>query len=140
VRKCYNESVTGGYYQLGYVFHKTNRDEQAVAFFEKVVSIWKEAFLPGKDLTLDSARVAEALQMLNSIYSFRIAKNNESCLEANEALFILAQVYEFSGQIAKAREHASRALVIYEVAYGREHSVSIKVRTFLKKLLTPTKH
>ncbi|RKO86379.1 hypothetical protein BDK51DRAFT_24407, partial [Blyttiomyces helicus] len=36
-------SVSGGYFQLGNVFHKQNRIDHATAVFDKVVSIWKSA-------------------------------------------------------------------------------------------------
>jgi tetratricopeptide (TPR) repeat protein len=131
-----NIAVTGGYYQLGNVFHKTGRDSHATGFFDRAVAIWKAAFatgqanvpvlltssndslkssdaklpaLPSKPLSLNSARVAEALQMLDAIYAFRAARP-DSQIAANEAMYVLAQVYACAGQLDRARDHAARAL------------------------------
>lgn len=80
--------------------------------------------------------------MLTSIFSYRTAKN-DSKVAVNEVLFVLAQVYSSAGQLDKARENATKALegtkfnfiLVYESTLGREHSLSIEVRAFLKALV-----
>jgi tetratricopeptide (TPR) repeat protein len=39
-------SVTGGYYQIGIIFQKKSRSEDAAAFFDKVVQIWSTLWNP----------------------------------------------------------------------------------------------
>ncbi|KAI8924410.1 hypothetical protein BC831DRAFT_465792 [Entophlyctis helioformis] len=125
-------AVTGGYFQLGTVFHKQNRIEHASAVFDKVVSIWKTILR-----TPDMHLAAEAIQMHTSIHAFR-SNYSSSIIAATEVLYSLAQVYHASGQADKAKEFASRALEGLENALGREHSLTIEVRTFLRGLLGET--
>lgn len=104
-------SVTGGYFQLGFVFQKAGRQEEAARFFDQIVAIWKKSLVDS--IRLDGARVAEAVQMLTSIHEFRCtiqSSFSKSNLNANEVLFVLAQVYHSAGQYVKAKENATVVL------------------------------
>nr|KAJ3421451.1 Zinc finger MYND domain-containing protein 12 [Polyrhizophydium stewartii] len=52
-------AVTGGYFQLGTVFHKQNRIDHATAVFDKIVTIWK-AVLETPDVHLGETDTAAA--------------------------------------------------------------------------------
>ncbi|KAH6565725.1 hypothetical protein BASA61_010069 [Batrachochytrium salamandrivorans] len=126
-------SATGGYFQLGTVFQNLGRIEHATGVFDKVVHIWKAA-LKTPDSHLDVVQMAEAVQMLTFIHAFRTSYMSASTL-ATEVLYVLAQVYHASSQMDKAKDFASKALHAYEAALGRDHTLSIETRMFLRNLL-----
>ncbi|EGF84266.1 hypothetical protein BATDEDRAFT_22156 [Batrachochytrium dendrobatidis JAM81] len=125
-------AVTGGYFQLGTVFHHQDRIDHAAAVFDKVVSIWKQV-LKTPDMKLDAAQMAEAVQMLSSIHAFRSSYMGSPIMAA-EVLYTLAQVYHASLKMDKAKEFATKALDSFEAVLGREHLLSIEVRTYLGSL------
>ncbi|KAI8802818.1 hypothetical protein BJ742DRAFT_858025 [Cladochytrium replicatum] len=125
--------VTGGYFQLGGIFEKQKQYEVASAIFDKIVGIWRATLKDGSE-TLDEAQQAEAAQMLNAIYTYRVTHGSTQTGPA-EVRFVLAQLYHSVHQNEKAKECATSALEVYESALGREHSITIEVRDFLKNLL-----
>lgn len=125
-------SVTGGYFQLGNVFHKQGRIEQVTTVFDKIVNIWKTALKAHQD-PLDEAQQAEAVQMLSTIFSYRNSYITAPTSVA-EVNFVLGRLYNAYGHLDKAKEYAAKALEVYESALGREHSLTIEARTFFKYL------
>ncbi|KAJ3403520.1 Zinc finger MYND domain-containing protein 12, partial [Chytridiales sp. JEL 0842] len=126
-------SVSGGYFQLGNVFHKQGRLDHVIAVFDKVVAIWKTA-VKSNDEMLDEAQQAEAIQMLTTIYSFRVSYI-PAPTSAAEVNFVLGQLYHAYGHLDRAREYATKALEVYETALGREHSLTIDARNFFKSVV-----
>ncbi|KAJ3307146.1 Zinc finger MYND domain-containing protein 12 [Kappamyces sp. JEL0829] len=127
-------SVTGGYYQMGMIFQKKGRNDDASAFYDKVVSIWSNIWTPS--LELDVAQAAEATQMLNGIIKYRLHNHPTTVKGAH---YTLAKVLHSAGQLEKAREMANRALEAYESALGREHSTTQEVKSFIKTTLNPVR-
>ncbi|KAJ3356693.1 Zinc finger MYND domain-containing protein 12 [Kappamyces sp. JEL0680] len=143
-------AVTGGYYQMGMIFQKKGRNDDASAFYDKVVSIWSNIWTPSLELgrrtrlTADVAQAAEATQMLNGIIKYRLHNHPTTVKGAH---YTLAKVLHSAGQLEKAREMANRALegkprpltVAYESALGREHSTTQEVKSFIKTTLNPVR-
>jgi tetratricopeptide (TPR) repeat protein len=99
--------VTGGYYLMGNIFVKQTRLEDAIAFYDKVVTIWTSKWTP--KYTLDVAQAAEATQMLSSILKFRQQHNpTASIIKVN--MFTLAKIYLSASQLESSREMANKAL------------------------------
>jgi hypothetical protein len=101
-------SVTGGYYQLGNVFHKQNKIDLVTSHFDKVVAIWK-ATLGAQHDHLDAAQIAEAVYMLSTIYAFRM-NYSKGLISVAEVDYVLGQLYNDCGDFEKGKEHASKAL------------------------------
>ncbi|KAI8906834.1 hypothetical protein EDD86DRAFT_209879 [Gorgonomyces haynaldii] len=126
-------AVTGGYYQLGQLFQRQAKDDHCAAFYDKVVAILKQTLKQSVVFHFNSAQIAEAVQMLTSIHQFRVQK--DQTIQASEAYYVLAQVHYLAGQTDKAKEKASKSLESYENTLGREHSLTIEVRQFLKTIM-----
>lgn len=102
-------SVTGGYYQLGNVFHKQNKIDLVTSHFDKVVAIWK-ATLGAPHDHLDAAQIAEAVYMLSTIYAFRM-NYSKGLISVAEVDYVLGQLYNDCADYEKGKEHASKALL-----------------------------
>ncbi|KAJ3296010.1 Zinc finger MYND domain-containing protein 12 [Borealophlyctis nickersoniae] len=100
--------VSGGYFQLGNVFEKQNRIDNATALFDRVVAIWKKTLMSGSE-TLDEAQQAEANQMLTAIYTFR-TRHSQSVTLPPEVHYVLAMLHRTCGRPDKAKEFAQKAL------------------------------
>ncbi|KAI9349459.1 hypothetical protein DFJ73DRAFT_833634 [Zopfochytrium polystomum] len=125
-------SVTGGYFQLGNVFHKQGRIDHVTSVFDQIISIWKPA-LKSREETLDEAQQAEAEQIFSTIYVFRT--NYATPTAAAEVNLVLGQLHSSYGRFEKAKEFAAKALEVYEAALGREHSLTIEARTIFKQIV-----
>ncbi|KAJ3227281.1 Zinc finger MYND domain-containing protein 12 [Clydaea vesicula] len=131
-------TTSGGYFQLGNVFQKLGRLEDATATFDKVISIWK-LFLKEKTKFLNEAQQAEAVQILTTIHSFRSVHMNSSVTSAAEVMYVLAQLYNTCNKFDKAKACAERALETYESALGRDHSMTVEVKIFYKGIVVDDK-
>jgi tetratricopeptide (TPR) repeat protein len=100
-------TVTGGYYQMGNIFQKQGRIEDALAFFDKVVNIWTNAWQP--TFQLDVAQAAEAIQMLTSIWKYR-QKLNPNASMIRLIMFTLAKIHFSANQMDNALGMANQAL------------------------------
>ncbi|KAJ3123213.1 Zinc finger MYND domain-containing protein 12 [Nowakowskiella sp. JEL0407] len=100
--------VTGGYFQLACVFEKQDRKEQATSVFDKIVAIWKDT-LKKDMIELDEAQEAEAIQLLNYIYQYRL-HSGKSPLSIAEVRFVLGLLYHACNDKDRAKECASQAL------------------------------
>lgn len=135
--------VSGGYYQMGNIFHKQNQIDLVSSFFDKVVTILKNTLKP--DFTkLDRAQIAEGINMLGTIKGFRInyAKGTISTAEVD---FVYGLLYKSSSNFEKAKEYTSRALtgkgfdiliIAFESALGREHTLTNEVRNLMKQIVS----
>ncbi|KAJ3322837.1 Zinc finger MYND domain-containing protein 12 [Boothiomyces sp. JEL0866] len=137
-------AVSGGYYHMGIIFQKQGRNEDAIAFYDIVVSIWSKVWTPS--FKLDIAQAAEAIQMISSIHKFRQQTTEPTSSAVRTSSFTLAKMYFSAGQYDRAKEQGFKALEAFEAALGREHSATIEVRTFLKSaaslapMITQRKH
>ncbi|KAI8896520.1 hypothetical protein BC833DRAFT_94372 [Globomyces pollinis-pini] len=125
--------VTGGYFQMGNVFQKQGRIDDAMAYFDKVVHIWSSVWTP--TYKLDVAQAAEAIQMILAILKFRQQMNVPNMSAIREGMFALSKMYYSAGQFDKARDEGSKALEAFESSIGREHSATIEVRNFIKMIV-----
>lgn len=130
-------NVSGGYYNLGNVFQKQNRIDEAASVFDKVISIWK-ATLKDRSGNLNEAQQAEAVQILTTIHSFRTV-HLKSNLGAAEVMYVIGQLYHHVGNMRKCRECVERSLEIYEKDLGREHSTTVEVKMYFKGLMETMK-
>ncbi|KAJ3209974.1 Zinc finger MYND domain-containing protein 12 [Dinochytrium kinnereticum] len=101
-------AASGGYFQLGNVFHRQGKTEQVVAVFDKVVNIWKTS-LKSSEMQLNEAQQAEAVQMLTAIFAFRQSFSSSSTASA-EINYVLGQLHFACGLLEKAKEYSSKAL------------------------------
>lgn len=98
--------MSGGYYQMGNIFHKQNQTDLVSSFYDKVVTILKNN-LKLDPIKLDRAQIAEALNMLGTIKGFRI-NYAKGAISTAEVDFLYGLLYK-SIDVEKAKEYASKA-------------------------------
>ena len=93
---------------MGNVFHIQNQIDLVGSFYDKVVTILKNTLKPGS-IKLDDAQVAEAINMLQTIFSFRV-NYSKGAISTGEVDYVFALLYRSCSDILNAKEHISRAL------------------------------
>ncbi|TPX58041.1 hypothetical protein SpCBS45565_g08087 [Spizellomyces sp. 'palustris'] len=126
------EHISGGYYHLGTLFQSLNRFDDTTSIYDRIIHIYKTYLVTSE--SLNEAQQAEAVQILKSVLAYR-QNYVSSPISAAEALWVFALLWRKVGSNERAREFAGKALEAYEAALGREHSISIEIRAFLKTMV-----
>eukprot|EP00002_Diphylleia_rotans_P004647 TRINITY_DN1352_c0_g1_i2.p1 TRINITY_DN1352_c0_g1~~TRINITY_DN1352_c0_g1_i2.p1 ORF type:complete len:265 (-),score=62.91 TRINITY_DN1352_c0_g1_i2:275-1069(-) len=132
--------TSGGYYQMANVFHSTERVEQSLALFAKVVDIWykyltaihQDAEFASAD-GLDEVQATEALQMLFTIRRLRQQALGENHPAVGESYYVLSLLFHYLGDIDKSKENAELSLGILESELGHDHASVQEVRGFMER-------
>jgi tetratricopeptide (TPR) repeat protein len=131
--------TAAGYFHMANIFSSQNRVENGLAFYDKVVDIWYK-FLANvrsnaQDIdVLGEAQIAEAMDMLKSVWQIREKFLGPQHIATGESRFTLGLLFLFVGETQAALGHISSARAIYTEHLGEEHPSTQDVVSVLTQL------
>eukprot|EP00744_Colponema_vietnamica_P000725 GILI01001269.1.p1 GENE.GILI01001269.1~~GILI01001269.1.p1 ORF type:complete len:369 (+),score=64.79 GILI01001269.1:77-1183(+) len=118
-------STAASYYHMANVFHSQSKNDQALAFFDKVEAIWYKfltEIAETRTVVLTEVQSEEAVEILRHILEFRQKFMGPDHIACAQTLYTLALLHRFTQDLGVALEYLRKALPVFESIYGVDHS------------------
>eukprot|EP00033_Pygsuia_biforma_P002754 GCRY01003043.1.p1 GENE.GCRY01003043.1~~GCRY01003043.1.p1 ORF type:complete len:372 (+),score=89.21 GCRY01003043.1:143-1258(+) len=121
--------TSSGYFLMGEVFLTKGDTDNALAMFDKVISIWSEFFdrnysseIPDANKqALDPAQEAEALHILKTVLEVHARLLGEEHSRTAQATYLVGVLYQYLEDDARALEFIRRGVEALTLCLGAEH-------------------